>query len=133
MLHGERNTTITLENAESLIFKKKYEIKKIFHNGKAHKFKFSTIIYIILGMVVPFWLITLPLFWYLAYRTYESGFVESDDLWRVFQGFTIPKIGQKSRCLEVGIEKLPSRSKLLNFHCAGRKKIHQYLVEDSAA
>ena len=84
-------------------FQKKYEIKKIFHNGKAHKFKFSTIIYIILGMVVPFWLITLPLFWYLAYRTYESGFVESDDLWGVFQGFTVPKTGQKSRCLEVGI------------------------------
>ena len=46
--------------------------------------------------------------------------------------FTITKIGQNSRCLEVGIEKLPSQSKLLNFNQAGRKNIHQYLVEGSA-
>ena len=130
---GEKYDDYFRECRDSNFQKNKYEIRKTFHNGKAHKFKFSTIIYIILGMVVPFWLINLPLFWYLVYRTYESGFVESDDLWGVFQGFTIPKTEQKSRYLERNVEKLPSRSKLLNFHCVGRKNTHQCLVEDSAA
>jgi len=36
-------------------------------------FKFRTIIYIILAISIPLWLITFPLFIYLAYRSYVSG------------------------------------------------------------
>lgn len=35
--------------------------------------KFSTILYLILGLIVPLWPISLPLFWYFAYRSYKSG------------------------------------------------------------
>jgi len=35
-------------------------------------FKFSTIIFLILGLITPLWPITLPLFWFLAYRSYKS-------------------------------------------------------------
>ena len=36
-------------------------------------FSFATILFIILGLIVPFWPISLPLFWFLAYRSYKSG------------------------------------------------------------
>ena len=36
-------------------------------------FSFATVLFIILGLIVPFWPISLPLFWYLAYRSYRSG------------------------------------------------------------
>lgn len=35
--------------------------------------KFSTIIFIILGLIIPLWPLTLPLFWWLAYRSYKKG------------------------------------------------------------
>jgi len=35
--------------------------------------KVSTVVYIILGIVVPLWIISLPLFWYLAYKSYKAG------------------------------------------------------------
>ncbi|WP_417499799.1 SHOCT domain-containing protein [Methylophaga sp.] len=35
--------------------------------------KVSTVVYFILGLIVPFWLITLPLFWFLAYQSFKSG------------------------------------------------------------
>ena len=40
---------------------------------RPNTFSFSTIIFIILGLIVPIWPISLPLFWYLAYRSYKSG------------------------------------------------------------
>ena len=40
-------------------------------NSDAHKFK--AILFVILGLVVPLWPISLPLFFYLAYRTYTSA------------------------------------------------------------
>ncbi len=33
-------------------------------------FKLSTLFYIILGLLFPLWPISLPVFWYLAYRSY---------------------------------------------------------------
>ena len=39
----------------------------------ANTFKFRTVIFIILAFVIPFWLITLPLFLYLAYKSYVAG------------------------------------------------------------
>ncbi len=42
-------------------------------NEIQNTFKFRTVIYLILGLFVPFWFITLPLFWFLAYRSYKEG------------------------------------------------------------
>lgn len=41
--------------------------------SKADTFKFSTIIFIIVGLLVPLWPISLPLFWFLAYRSYKKA------------------------------------------------------------
>jgi len=42
------------------------------NGSKANTFKFSTIILLILGLITPLWPISLPLFWYFAYRSYKS-------------------------------------------------------------
>ena len=42
-------------------------------NKQANSFSLATILFIILGLIVPFWPISLPLFWYLAYRSYRKG------------------------------------------------------------
>ncbi|MFT7412577.1 MAG: hypothetical protein ACI9J4_000939 [Paraglaciecola sp.] len=34
--------------------------------------KLLTFVYFVLGLIIPLWLITLPLFWFLAYRDYKS-------------------------------------------------------------
>lgn len=34
---------------------------------------FKTIVFLLLGVIVPLWPISLPLFWYLAYRAYKRG------------------------------------------------------------
>lgn len=34
--------------------------------------KFSTIVLILLGLFVPFWPVSLPGFWYLAYKSYRD-------------------------------------------------------------
>lgn len=39
---------------------------------KTNTFKFTTVILIILGLITPLWPISLPLFWFLAYRSYKS-------------------------------------------------------------
>ncbi|MCX7192355.1 MAG: SHOCT domain-containing protein [Proteobacteria bacterium] len=35
--------------------------------------KFSTIMYFALGLIIPLWPITLPFFWWLAYKSYKKG------------------------------------------------------------
>ena len=40
---------------------------------QANSFTFSTIVFIILGLIVPIWPISLPFFWHLAYRSYKRG------------------------------------------------------------
>lgn len=39
----------------------------------AHTWKFRTVAFICLALVIPFWSISLPVFLYLAYRSYVSG------------------------------------------------------------
>jgi hypothetical protein len=39
----------------------------------ANTFKFSTLVWLILGLLVPLWPISLPVCWYLAYRSYKNG------------------------------------------------------------
>ena len=46
-------------------------------------FKFSTILFIILGLALPLWPITLPLFWWLAYRSYRKGSPEQISLYEL--------------------------------------------------
>ena len=40
---------------------------------QANTFSFATIIFLVLGLIVPLWPISLPLFWFLAYRSYKNG------------------------------------------------------------
>lgn len=40
---------------------------------QSNTFKFSTFIYIVLGLIVPLWPFSLPFFWYLAYKSYKRG------------------------------------------------------------
>ncbi len=39
----------------------------------ANSFKFSTVLWMIAGLLIPFWPISLPLCWFFAYRSYRSG------------------------------------------------------------
>jgi hypothetical protein len=39
----------------------------------ADSFKFSTLLWLIAGVIIPLWPISLPLCWFLAYRSYKSG------------------------------------------------------------
>jgi hypothetical protein len=41
-------------------------------SNRPNEVKFTTIIFIVLGLIVPFWPISLPSFWYLAYRSYRT-------------------------------------------------------------
>lgn len=40
-------------------------------------FKFSTLIFILLGIFIPLWPISLPLFWFLAYRSYKKPSIQT--------------------------------------------------------
>ena len=35
-------------------------------------FKFSTFLWIVAGLVIPLWLVSLPLCWYMAYKSYQQ-------------------------------------------------------------
>jgi hypothetical protein len=55
-------------------FNRKQEQEKLVNSSEvANTFKFRTIIFILLGLITPLWLITLPLFWYFAYKSYVAG------------------------------------------------------------
>ena len=38
-----------------------------------NSFKLSTVMLIVIGIVLPLWPISLPFFWWLAYRSYKKG------------------------------------------------------------
>lgn len=40
---------------------------------QADTVKFSTIILIVLGIIIPLWPITLPVCWWMAYKSYKKG------------------------------------------------------------
>ena len=42
-------------------------------NQQANTFTFKAVVFFVLGLIVPVWPITLPLFWYLAYQAYKTG------------------------------------------------------------
>ncbi len=40
---------------------------------KEGTFTFKVIMLFALGLIVPFWPISLPVFWYLAWKSYKTG------------------------------------------------------------
>ena len=40
---------------------------------RPNSFTFKAVVFFVLGLIVPFWPISLPIFWYLAYKSYKSG------------------------------------------------------------
>ncbi len=42
-------------------------------SGNEDTIKISTVVFFVLGLIVPFWIFTLPFFWFVAYRTFKSG------------------------------------------------------------
>ena len=40
---------------------------------KEGTFTFKVIILFTLGLIIPFWPISLPIFWYLAWKSYKTG------------------------------------------------------------
>lgn len=44
-----------------------------------NKFKILTGVFLVAGLVVPLWIITLPLFWFLAYLSYKKD-------WTIYNG-----------------------------------------------
>ncbi len=40
---------------------------------QSNSFTFKAVVFFVLGLIVPLWPISLPLFWYLAYKSYKSG------------------------------------------------------------
>jgi hypothetical protein len=40
--------------------------------GYPDTIKLSTVVLFVLGLITPLWLVTLPLFWFFAYKTFKS-------------------------------------------------------------
>lgn len=39
----------------------------------ANTFKFSTFLWLIAGLLIPLWPISLPFCWFMSYRSYKNG------------------------------------------------------------
>jgi len=40
-------------------------------------FKFGTFVWVILGLMIPLWPISLPICWFLAYRSYKKPSIQT--------------------------------------------------------
>ena len=40
---------------------------------KPETFTFKVVAFFVLGLIVPLWPISLPIFWYLAWKSYKTG------------------------------------------------------------
>lgn len=47
--------------------------ESVIENKQPNSFTFKAVVFFVLGLIVPLWPISLPLFWYLAYKSYKSG------------------------------------------------------------
>ena len=61
----------------------------------ANTWKFRTVVFVFLACVVPLWLITTPLFLYLAYRSYVAGAPEGAE------GAQRPASAQQSKAQDI--------------------------------
>lgn len=43
-------------------------------------FKFGTFLWLLAGLIIPFWPISLPVCWFMAYRSYRSGTSLADQI-----------------------------------------------------
>lgn len=41
--------------------------------GTADTFKFSTFLWLVMGLLIPLWPVSLPFCWFMAYRSYKNG------------------------------------------------------------
>lgn len=64
--------------------------------GTAHTFKFSTLLWLLAGAFIPFWPITLPLCWFLAYRSYRGGVPAAGSLGDLHAAVELHKAGMLS-------------------------------------
>lgn len=55
------------------LFRLVVRVSKPQANEVANTFKFRTVVFLILAFAIPLWIITLPLFLFLAYRSYLAG------------------------------------------------------------
>lgn len=55
--------------------------KETFKNNNEipNTWKGRTVVYAVLAFIIPLWIITLPLFLYLAYKSYKEGGVKNKD------------------------------------------------------
>ncbi|MHB1681003.1 MAG: SHOCT domain-containing protein [bacterium] len=43
------------------------------NDKQPNSFTFKVVVFFVLGLIVPLWPISLPLFWYLAWKSYKAG------------------------------------------------------------
>jgi len=55
------------------MMKPKESYSELVITGNEDTIKISTVVFFVLGLIIPFWIITLPLFWFISYRTFKSG------------------------------------------------------------
>lgn len=74
--------------------------------------KFSTVIWLILGLIIPFWPISLPLCWWAAHRSYKRGATRAASMDELHKANELLKAGAitpeefarlKRRTFETGI------------------------------
>lgn len=48
-------------------------IEEIISNDNIDTIKISTLIYFFLGIIIPFWIVSIPICWFLAYKSFKSS------------------------------------------------------------
>ena len=73
--------------------------------------KLSTVLYIVIGLLLPLWPITLPVFFFLAYRSYRKGGPEPVSLYQLQKAKTLLEQGGIS---QAEYDQIKSRARDLN-------------------
>lgn len=55
------------------MMKSKESYSEVVITGNEDTVKISTIVFFVLGLIIPIWIVTLPLCWFISYRTFKSG------------------------------------------------------------
>lgn len=62
----------------------------------ANTFKFSTFLWLIAGLFIPLWPISLPICWFLAHRSYKNGTPQTGNLSELQAAVELHKSGNLS-------------------------------------
>lgn len=65
----------------------------------ANTFKFRTVIFIILSLIVPLWIVTLPLFLFLAYKSYVAGVPQTQIIEQSKPSMTLQNVASEIEAL----------------------------------